>query len=433
MLKQRSEQIDDIIERIPTKFGIWVTGIILSIFMSLLLFTWLIQYPDTVSGNITIRSQYAPIKLVANSSGKLSLFNFKSKSVLQSGDYIAIIQNSANTNDVKLIKQLLDKFDIKTFGLDLINSLPRNASMGEINVKYYNFLLALKKYSDYNQGNLFKKQTNGLKTKIEQLLTSKMNTELLKLTRTKNMAIYYKAHIKDSLLLLNKNATELEFDRSQLSYLNSKESVQSTNNELNNTQQLIDEYQNSLQRLIIEKDVEESKIKLELLTAYADLKDNIDSWERRYVFKAPISGKLDFSKFWNNNDFIQSGEVVFTIVPKLNKLIGQVQLPSYGAGKVKIGQEVAIKLESYPYEEYGIVTGFVNTISLSTNETKENGQSIINTYLVEIRLPKNLNTNYGFNIKFASEIKGTVDIICSKRNLLSRFFDNLRRITSKDK
>lgn len=75
-----------------------------------------------------------------------------------------------------------------------------------------------------------------------------MNTELLKVTRAKNLAIYYRAHVKDSLLLLNKNATEIEFDRSQLSYLNSKESMQSVSIELNNIQQVIDEYQNSLQR-----------------------------------------------------------------------------------------------------------------------------------------------------------------------------------------
>jgi hypothetical protein len=428
----KSEQIDDIIEKMPLKFGVWVTGIVLLLIFLLFFFGWVIEYPDTVTGSIVIQSKYAPVKLVANSSGKLTLFRFRQRDYLKSGDYIAVIQNSANTADVLNVERLLNKFDFNHPELSGFIAFPKNASLGEINIKYYNFLTALKKRYDYDHGNLFQKQEIGYSKKISQLSDLQKNNEILKVTRKNNMDLYYKMFYRDSILLAKGSGTEVEFDHSKLSYLTSKENFQSISNDLNNTQQLIDENQNKLQQLNIQRDDEESKMKLDLLTAYADLKDNISGWEQRYAFKAPLNGKLDFARFWNDNEFIGAGEDAFIIVPEINKIVGQVHLPSQGAGKVKTGQNVVIKLENYPYEEYGIVNGLVSSISLSTNELKESNQNIINSYLVEIKLPDELTTNYGVHLDFKSEIRGTVEIICNERNLLSRFFDNLKHSTTKE-
>ena len=57
------------------------------------------------------------------------------------------------------------------------------------------------------------------------------------------------------------------------------------------------------------------------------------------------------------------GTEVFSILPTDNPILGQVYLPSQGAGKVEAGQEVIIKLDNYPYIEYGSINGKVKTIS----------------------------------------------------------------------
>ncbi|NNU33286.1 HlyD family efflux transporter periplasmic adaptor subunit [Mucilaginibacter sp. S1162] len=100
-------------------------------------------------------------------------------------------------------------------------------------------------------------------------------------------------------------------------------------------------------------------------------------------------------------------------------------LPSTGAGKVEQGQEVIIKLENYPYREYGSIKGKVSSVSLTATAMKtEKGE--IETYLVNVELPNDLKTNYGTYLKFKYEIKGEGDVITKDRRLIERLFDNMR-------
>jgi len=194
--------------------------------------------------------------------------------------------------------------------------------------------------------------------------------------------------------------------------------------------------QNKIEQNRIDKENNENQMFLDLLSTYTDLTDNIKLWEQKYVFKAPFDGKVEYLKFWTNNQFIQIGEEAFTIVPSDNQIIGQVLLPAAGAGKIKTGCDVIIKLENYPYMEYGSVKGKVKSISLTTNTTKtiqsdvdtksETQNNNVESYLVLVDLPEELSTNYGSKLEFKYELKGTADIIAKDRRLVERLFDNLR-------
>jgi multidrug efflux pump subunit AcrA (membrane-fusion protein) len=430
---QRTEIVQDIIERMPQKFGLYVTGIVLILISLLFFFGFIIQYPDTVTGGITINAKFAPVKLVANASGKIILNNFKTKDEVKENDYIAIIQNTANINDIYKLKALLEHFNLDKSSYSKVFPLfPTKISLGEINAKYYAFLNALNKVYDYEEGNVYLKQEAGIKKQISELTDLQANNRKLKVIRENNMILYKRMADRDSVLLSEKVATAAEFDNSNATFLTSKENYQSITNDINNTDQRISDDHNKLEQLYVKKDDDESQMQLDLLTAFDDLKDQINAWELRYVFKAPISGQVEFLKFWNTNEFVQAGEDVFTILPKKNKIIGQVQLPAQGAGKVKVGQEVIIKLDNYPFQEYGSVKGKVLSISSITNRLKMSNQTEVDAYLVDVELPDDLKTNYGGKLDFKYEIKGTADIISNKRNLLERFFDNLRYSSNKN-
>jgi hypothetical protein len=100
-------------------------------------------------------------------------------------------------------------------------------------------------------------------------------------------------------------------------------------------------------------------------------------------------------------------------------------LPSSGAGKVETGSRVTIKLDNYPYMEYGSIEGAVGSVSL-VSQVQKFEQSTINTYFVIIDLPQGLTTNYGEQLNFEHEISGQADIIVKERRLIERLFDNLR-------
>ena len=135
-------------------------------------------------------------------------------------------------------------------------------------------------------------------------------------------------------------------------------------------------------------------------------------------FNTPIAGKVTFTKFWNENQDIIAGENVLTVIPeKPEKLTGKLQLPVAGSGKVKIGQKVNIKLENYPYLEYGTLVGTVENISLVAIE---------NNYFVEIDLPSGLTTNYNKTLPFSSQLQGSAEIITVDIRLIERFLQPLK-------
>lgn len=187
----------------------------------------------------------------------------------------------------------------------------------------------------------------------------------------------------------------------------------------------ISENNNLLARLDVEQNEKERQLHLDILTSYHDLCDNITAWEQRYVLKAPVEGKLEYLKFIADNQYIQAGEELFGIIPQKSKMVGQVLLPSSGAGKINIGDKVTIKLDDYPYMEYGSVEGIVKNISLIP-QARQTEKNPINTYMVVVELPRELTTNYSQKLQFKPNISGTADIIVNKRRLIERLFDNLR-------
>jgi hypothetical protein len=424
---KKTEEVQHIIDKMPTKFGTWVTLIVIFIIGSAFFLGWFVTYHDVVIGRITINADNAPVRLIANYSGKIRLLQH-SKSTVKEGQYIAYIQSSADVNDVIDLKKTLEILRIGNDREILQNKdllFSKNYSLGELNVAYYKFLNAINMIVNYHVDGIYAKQEQSFKRVIFEY-DRMLKSVLLKSNYVKqNSSLYKKFYNRDSALLSKKVISEQEFNTSELRYLDALSSKEKHHYEVSQLIQQIENVNHQLQQLSIEKNEKLTQLKLELVSSYSELKDNIKAWEEKYVFVSPIGGKVQFLKFWVNNQFIQSGEQAFTIVAGDNKVYGQVNLPNMGAGKVRFGQEVVIKLDNYPYMEYGSLEGKVKEISLTAHSEKtQEGEN--NTYLVHVELPNNLTTSYGKVINNAHEVKGSAEIITSRRRLIQRMFDNLK-------
>jgi multidrug resistance efflux pump len=423
----RSEEIMDIVGRMPIAFGRWVAIAVVIFSMLLLFFGWIIKYPDTVTGHIRLNSGNAPVKLVANVSGNIHLASFRAQDDVKKGDYIAVIDNPAVTDDVRAIAALTVRFNPNEPLNDSFRQIfPEKVSLGDLNMKYYSFLSALKNQCDHIKDNVYEKQRISLLDDIEWKQNILNESEQLMQTTQQKLDISRKWLEKYASLNKDDIVTyEYEVDRSRNDYLTAKQEEQNLRKEIASIKMQITENRNSLIRLEVERKEKERTLQMDLLAAYQDLSDNIKVWEQKYVFKAPFGGKVEFLKFLSENQFIQGGEEVFGIIPRETNMFGQVLLPSKGAGKVKIGSRVTIKLDNFPYMEYGSVEGEVSSISL-LSQSQKSEQNVVETYLIIVDLPEGLTTNYGEKLDFQYEIGGTADIIVKDRRLIERLFDNLK-------
>lgn len=438
LTEQRSEEVVHIVENMPTKFGWVVAGIVILLASFVVLFGWLIKYPEVLQGQINISAREANVKINANTTGKLELLNYKNGDTVKADDIIGIIKNEGVLKDVKLLETLLQKVNIRQVTYQQHRKFfPDNLVVGELNTKYFAFLNALYQYLDYSVEQPFHKQN---KINEQLLITQKklkgnilIQYEVLK----KKMEITRSLCSRDSILVKNKIISKADYEKSMLNGISTEQEFKAISKDIDNNDYQINDAANKLEQIGDQKMEKERELQVNLFNSYNDLKENIKEWDRKYIFIAPISGKLDFMNFLKNEDFIQAGQELFTIVPNENETIGHMFLPEQGAGKVKQEQDVKIKLDEYPFKEFGSVQGKVKSISLVTNQqtasstqlnssNTNNTQTKISSYLVVVRLPKGLTTNYGSHLTFHFEAKGTAEIITDDRRLLQRLFDNLK-------
>ncbi|SDK92463.1 HlyD family secretion protein [Pedobacter sp. ok626] len=427
-IPNRTEEVRDIIERMPNAFGRYITYLVCGILISLVFFGYIIKYPDIVIGEVTLSAEQAPLKLISEQNGKLKINQIKTQELVRIGQLLSWIDNPANPALVNQIKEKTKDLPLSTTeARNLYISLPKNLNLGDLTLPYSSLLASLKQLADYQDHRHFDRQEQSLTSILseqKQALGTLKEKEGLSKEQTK---LNQKSLQRDSFLLAQKVISQAEYEQSLASNIYSTDQYKTSLRNTGSVREQISTTENSIQQNRIAKTERELQLELELITTYNNLIDKIAQWEKQYLIVSPMAGKVQFLKFWNENQFVQAGEPIFSIVPEKNEIMGQVQLPNNGAGKVKVGQEVIVKLADYPYMEYGYIKASVTNIALVSN-TINTEKGAINTYLITLGFPNGLLTNYGALLDFRFDTKGTAEIIAKDRRLIERFFDNLKYI-----
>lgn len=426
----KTEEIRDIIDKMPHTFARSITFIVLGIVTLLFFFGYIIKYPDVVIGGLSVSSTQAPLDLVSEKSGRLIINNIQSQNEIFPNQLLAWIDNPAQPNKVKNITDITDSIDFSNFyAKKLYDKFPKNLNLGDLTVPYSSFLSALKQLSDYQEFHLYDKHDHSLKKVLnEQEIALNTLKEKENLSQ-ENLKLLDKFLERDSFLLKKKIISDYEFEQTLASRISAEDQWKSSLRNSGAIREQISNTENEIQQNLIIKSEKKLQLDLEFLSTYNNLIDKINIWKKEYLITSPIAGKVQFLKFWQNNQFIQAGEHLFSIVPKENSLVGKIILPVKGAGKVKVGQDVIVKLDDYPYLEYGYIKAKVQNIALVSSQINTGDGKWTDSYLVAIIFPDGMVTNYGTSLSFKFESKGTAEIITKDRRLIERFFDNLKYIS----
>ena len=172
--------------------------------------------------------------------------------------------------------------------------------------------------------------------------------------------------------------------------------------------------------LTLERSEKEFTLRQELQTAREQLLNSMNEWRLRYCLIAPVGGVVTFTKYWNENQYIPSGEVAFTVVPQgEGRLVGKVRIPIARSGKVRRGQRAIVRFANFPDQEFGVVNGVVSNISLVPTDEY---------YTADIDFPEGLRTNYGIDLPVSPETQASAEIVTEELRLIERFFLPIKRI-----
>ncbi|NUM81384.1 HlyD family efflux transporter periplasmic adaptor subunit [bacterium] len=411
----RSDEVQEILSFVPHWIIRWgITSIFLAVII-LLLACWFIKYPDVITSRITLTTQNAPANIVARSSGKFSKLLVVENQLVRPNEYLAIIENSAYTGDIITLIGHLNS--INALGTDSIEwnnyTFPKNLNIGELQSDYLTFVYSISEYKNFVNSNFYLKKIDALEKQIEILKQLTPQIQIQKELLAKDVELAEKNLAVGKSLYEKKIASEIELANYESSYIQKKYSYQNAENSLINNLLQITEQERSLIELNEQFEEKRRTLRFSLDEAFKRLQSSFSSWEQRYVLKAPIEGNVSFFKYWSDNQFVNANDEVMSVVPEGIGVLGKTYVVGTGSGKLKIGQKVKIKLDGYPFSEYGIVDGIVESISIVAKE---------NQFLVNVALPNGLESSYKKRLDFKQGMEGTSEILTEDLRLIERIF-----------
>ena len=415
----RSTEVQEILSFIPhwiIRSGI---GVILGTIMVLLVLTAFIRYPDVVKSRVTVLTEIPPAPIVARTPGSIAIF-VDDNSYVEANSVLGYVQNSANYEDVRFLKSNLDKFIISNDSIKSDFEIPsKMLALGEIQPSYSAFNQQLSSLNFFEENDVYAKRIKSLTAKITyyQQLNKKYQTQ--KALLENELKIAFQKLENDRALFEKGIIAELTLNATESSYLQKKFTLENTEISLLQNSLQLDELQGRI--LELKQDLSDRKRSLNssMLEARKQLQSAIAGWEQRYVLKTPIAGNIAYFKIWSDNQFVNIGDEILTVIPNSKDLIGKVYVPLRGAGKIKESQKVNIKLDSYPYKEYGMIEGKVEKVSQIPRD---------NMYVVDINFPNGFMGSYGDTLEFHQEMQGTAEIITEDLTLFERIFNQLRSL-----
>jgi len=417
-----SENVQEILGSPPKWLLAWGMTILLCVIALLLIGSWVFKYPDIIISGITVTNENIPANLVAKSSGKITGLYASDNELVKKGQIVAVIENSAVTDDVIKLKECLNIYDsAKWLDQSAYSKIDfTSSSFGVIESSFSQFRSELEEYTRFTSRDVSGKKIAGLRNQMNYyrgLITQlkkqvALQKEDLELTKTQ-----FK---RDSGLYEQKVLSPADLDVSKMNLLRKKFTVESASTSLTNSQIQYSQLEQQVLDLSLERSTQDAGYDVSLRQLLSNLKASIAKWEQDYVLISPVDGRLTFSRVWSLNQNVTTGELVVTVVPsEKGEIIGILKLPVSGSGKVKKGMKVNVKFSNYPYMEFGMVTGKVVKISLAPDEKY---------YLAEVRFSNGLITNYGKNLTFLGEMTGTAEIITEDMRLIQRIFNPVKSL-----
>ncbi len=420
----RSEEVQEILSYIPHWMIRWGMTLVFIIVLLLIFISWFVKYPDIISSEVIVTTTLPPEKVISRSNGQMDALLVKDAEFVEEHTLLAVVKNSAKYKDVLLLKKFTDKvvlnatsfyFPLHELPVLMLGDIATSFAVFENNYSKYVLNKKLKPFN--NESAINRLSISQTKQRLEILIVQKDINK-------RELALKEKGLSRQQLLFDKGIISAQDYELKQLGFLQAKKNAQGMNSQISQLKESLGNLYKSLNGTWINKRFEETTQFNNVIQSFYQLKKAIKDWEYNYALISSISGQVAFVDIWNKTQTIKSGDIVFSIVPnEFGSYIGKIKAASYNFGKIKIGQKVHIKLQNYPSNEYGMLIGIINRISIIPDAE--------GFYNIDVNLDTTLITTYNKKISFNQEMRGMAEIITEDLRLMERFFYQLKNVINR--
>lgn len=417
-IKLLSSEVQEIISQNPN----WMVrnGIVLFLLIIVVLLstTFFISYPDVVHANAILISVNAPKEIKAKTEGRLIKLSVKEGQLVEQHAIIGFIESRAEHNEVISLSKLIDTLQIVTekntehLPYFITNSF-RN--LGEVQPAYQLFMQAFTTFRQYISSGYYLRKKNMLQADI--VFIQKLNAILgiQKKMQEEDLSLADKNFAASQSLSNDKVIADVEFRNEQSKLIAKAMSIPQANASILNNESSKHEKHKEIAQL--ENDIAQQKgIFLQALNT---LKSQLNEWKNNYLLIAPLSGKVTFNNFLEENIQLKQGQTVCFINPENTLYYASILIPQTNFGKIKKGEKVLLKLPAYPFQEFGTITGKLDFIAEIPTDSG---------FTSKVLLPNGLLTNYKKKLRYHEGLSANAEIITEDLKLSDRIFNGIKSI-----
>lgn len=388
----------------------------LLIFFSLIIFlAWLIRYPDVISIRVMIRQEQGVHRYFAAAPGRIGGVVAENDQALDSGAVLIAWEHSGSWQDVLALGALhepLTKAEILR-----VDRLSLGSLEGD-------WVLARAAWESW--------QAAG-QTARAAALAAPIGRQLAQLEQMEG-SLRQKAEIlarevelaettlkRYQRLAVEKTTSEESLAKAEAAWLEKKAQAESVGLEFRQVSLRKEDLEKELLTYSLADSEAWRDKKAQWQTAWGLLMARQEEWVQRHLLMAGQAGRIVFSRPLQAGQWVDEGEPLLALRSEEDDTayVAKGWLPAANAGRVKPGSEVQLRLDAFPYEEFGAVKGRLSGMSpLAENES----------YLVEIEIPDSLITVTGRRLSTGPEAPATARILTSRKRLLTRVWEGIKRL-----
>ena len=192
----RSEEVQDIISRMPPWIVRWGITLIFMIFFVLLGLSWLVKYPDVLKAQVIITTDPPPHNYVARASGHIKILK-KENDWIRGGDLLAFIETNVTVPDLLSLDRRLNA---KSF--DKNSPISAAYHLGDLQRFLSDFVSAQQELRIFYQNDLEARQIFQLEKQIRSYYELKLNLESQVNLMKKELALSKEKFASDSVLYI---------------------------------------------------------------------------------------------------------------------------------------------------------------------------------------------------------------------------------------
>lgn len=415
----RSDEVQDILSAVPVWMIRWGSTLIFILLLGILFLSWLIKYPDTVTGEAVITTVKEPVYLYAKASGNLANLYVEENELVVEGQLLAEVNSPVQKEQIDYLQQKLKEVDFFVNGnTKAIVFEAEEPSFGEIQANYNQLKGSINDFkqlqSSYYQSSIGRLKANiGKYKQLTEIYDQKLGIARRELTNAeqkfKAAQRLYEEKVIAGLELLEKE-----------SGLNQRRmEVQSLKQALVQNELSLASLEKELAEQLFSQEEASRKLRASILSEKKIVENFILSWKQGSAITAPSKGRVTFIEKFSEGHFVKTDKPLLAIIPVNEEFLAKVKVPSSRYGKIKEGQKVQFALDNYPFQEYGYFYGTIHSKSFIPVEK---------AYELIIKLPPELVSSYGKEIEYKPNMVATADIIIEDQRLLEKLFYSFRKL-----